>query len=102
MTLTGRARSSRKNTHRHVADHRAVPRRWWDARRAAAAAFRVDRDRRDFVAAHTLVRVCAGLLLDLPAGDFTGLSAWQHDGVMVGQALCRRVIAAFGLVFHGR
>lgn len=41
------------------------------AERERAAAFRVEQDRQDFVAAHVLVRICAGLLLDRPADDLT-------------------------------
>ncbi|MDN0196788.1 4'-phosphopantetheinyl transferase family protein [Streptomyces sp. S.PNR 29] len=40
-----------------------------------AAAFRFDRDRDDFVAAHLLVRLCAGRLLGVPADT---LSLVQH------------------------
>jgi 4'-phosphopantetheinyl transferase len=40
-----------------------------------AAAFRFDRDRDDFVAAHLLVRLCAGRLLGVPAD---ALSLVQH------------------------
>jgi 4'-phosphopantetheinyl transferase len=46
--------------------------------RRRAAAFRFDRDRDDFVAAHLLVRLCAGRLLGVPADT---LALVQHcDG----------------------
>ncbi|WP_424211349.1 4'-phosphopantetheinyl transferase family protein [Streptomyces sp. BI20] len=39
--------------------------------RARAEGFRADADRADFLAAHVLVRLCAGRLLGLPAGALT-------------------------------
>jgi len=54
-----------------LARHAGVCAALTTAERDRAAVFRVDRDRHDFVAAHALVRVCAGLLLDRPAVDLT-------------------------------
>ncbi|AJP05142.1 hypothetical protein TU94_30665 [Streptomyces cyaneogriseus subsp. noncyanogenus] len=41
------------------------------AEQRRAAAFRFDRDRDDFIAAHLLVRLCAGRLLGVPADTLT-------------------------------
>jgi 4'-phosphopantetheinyl transferase len=57
---------------REVLRHPEASERWLtDAERARAAAFVHDPDRTDFVAAHLLVRLCAGRLLDLPARAMT-------------------------------
>lgn len=51
-----------------------------DVERARAACFVFERDRRDFIAAHVLVRRCAARILGVPTASLTVLQHCDHCG----------------------